>query len=107
MSSATQAITVLAALLLVAAAALALLRIARGPSALDRVIATDVLVAVVIAAVAVREVSTRTTTGLPIVLVLSLLGFTGAVALARLITNVEGQRRRYRQRWRDTGDGAS
>lgn len=107
MTAVVTAINVLTVLLLVAAACLALLRIARGPTALDRVVAADVIVAVVIATVAVHEVVTRSTTGLPVMLVLSLLGFTGAVAMARLITNVEGQRRRYRQRLHDDTEGAS
>ncbi len=65
-----------AALLLVA-------RIALGPTMLDRVVALDVMVAVVICGLAVEAAIHRHTTTLPILVVLSLLGFVGSVSVAR------------------------
>lgn len=65
-----------AALLLVA-------RIALGPTMLDRVVALDVLVAVMIAGLALEAAIYRHTTTLPILGVLSLLGFVGSVSIAR------------------------
>ncbi len=92
----TQAVVVLAGLLLLASAFAVLVRISRGPTALDRVVASDVLVAIVLAALATEQVVTHDSTGLPILLVVSLVGFTGAVAMARLIVRAQGQRERYR-----------
>jgi multicomponent Na+:H+ antiporter subunit F len=65
-----------AALLLVA-------RISLGPTMLDRVVALDVLVAVVICGLALEAAVHRHTTTLPILGVLSLLGFVGSVSIAR------------------------
>ena len=66
----------IAALLLVA-------RISIGPTMLDRVVALDVLVAVVICGLALEAAVNRHTTTLPILGVLSLLGFVGSVSIAR------------------------
>ena len=69
--------------LLFAAVALALTRIARGPTTLDRVVAVDVLLAVVVCAIAAEVAYTRDATSLPILVVLSILGFIGSVSVAR------------------------
>jgi multicomponent Na+:H+ antiporter subunit F len=66
----------IAALLLVARATM-------GPTMLDRVVALDVLVAVVICGLALDAAVNQHTTTLPILVVLSLLGFVGSVAVAR------------------------
>ncbi len=71
--------------LLVAAAAMALYRMAIGPTNLDRVGANDVLVSVVIGGVAVTIVYTDGQGALPILLVLSLVGFVGSLAVARFM----------------------
>ena len=73
-------------LTLAAAAVLLTIRIALGPTMLDRVIALDVLVAVLIAAIAVEAAANRHTTTLPILVVLSLAGFVGSVSVARFTT---------------------
>jgi len=77
----------LGAILLTVAAALTVMRMSRGPSSLDRVVATDVLVAVVIAALALEAVYNDHSTTLPVILVLSLLGFTGSVSIARFVAD--------------------
>jgi Multisubunit Na+/H+ antiporter, MnhF subunit len=79
-------VTVAVTVLLAAAGALALVRIIRGPSVLDRILATDVLLAVVVAAVAAEAAYTRDATALPVLVVLSVLGFTGSVSVARFAT---------------------
>lgn len=66
-----------------AAALLLLARISSGPTMLDRVVALDVLVAVVICGLALEAAINRHTTTLPILGVLSLLGFVGSVSIAR------------------------
>ena len=73
------------AVLLVAAASMTVARMARGPSSLDRVVAADVLVAVVIATLAADAIVNDHSTTLPVMLVLSLLGFAGAVSIARFV----------------------
>jgi multicomponent Na+:H+ antiporter subunit F len=71
------------AVLLSAAVALALTRIVRGPSILDRIVAVDVLLAIVVCAIAAEAAITRDATSLPILVVLSILGFIGSVSVAR------------------------
>jgi multicomponent Na+:H+ antiporter subunit F len=66
-----------------AAALLLVIRISRGPTMLDRVVALDVLVSVVICGLALEAAVNRHATTLPILGVLSLLGFVGSVSIAR------------------------
>ncbi|QDP95933.1 pH regulation protein F [Microlunatus elymi] len=87
-----QVISAIGILALGTAALLAIIRIARGPSILDRVVATDVLIAIVIAGLVIEEVINRHTTTLPVILVLSLVGFAGAVSVARLVAAREAPR---------------
>jgi multicomponent Na+:H+ antiporter subunit F len=65
------------------AALLLVTRAAIGPTMLDRIVALDVLVAVVICGLALDAAVNQHTTTLPILVVLSLLGFVGSVAVAR------------------------
>jgi multicomponent Na+:H+ antiporter subunit F len=65
------------------AALLLVIRIAQGPTMLDRVVALDVLVSVVICGLALEAAVNRHATTLPILGVLSLLGFVGSVSIAR------------------------
>lgn len=71
--------------MILVAGALLLVRIWRGPSMLDRAIALDVAAALIIAGLAVKAVHERTGYYLPIMLVLSFLGFTSSVGIARFI----------------------
>ncbi|MFG3688720.1 monovalent cation/H+ antiporter complex subunit F [Micromonospora sp. NPDC047740] len=64
-------------------ALLSLARIYRGPSLIDRVVAADLLLSTMLAAVAVEAAVNRHATTLPILVVLSLLGFVGSVSLVR------------------------
>ena len=70
---------------LAVAALLVLVRFVRGPTMLDRVIATDVLVAVIVCAVGVEAAVFRHTTTLPVLLTVSLFAFVSAVSVARFI----------------------
>lgn len=74
---------ILVSALLFAAISLVLVRIVRGPTTLDRIVAVDVLLAVVVCAVAAEAAYTRDATSLPILVVLSILGFIGSVSVAR------------------------
>ena len=78
----TVLIVVLAALLSVTAL-LALARLYRGPSLLDRVIAADMLLATMIGAVGAEAAINRHATTLPVLVVLGLLGFVGSVSMVR------------------------
>ncbi|RIV37434.1 monovalent cation/H+ antiporter complex subunit F [Micromonospora radicis] len=75
------AVTVTA--LLAVAGALTLTRIIRGPSILDRAVATDVLLAIIVAAIATEAAYSRDGTALPVLVVLAVLGFVGSVSVAR------------------------
>ena len=72
-------------LLLGAGALLALVRLAIGPSLLDRVVATDVLLVIVSAGLAVYAALARDPTVVPVLVVVSLLAFVGSVSVARYI----------------------
>lgn len=74
------------AVLLAAAGTMTLIRIVRGPTTLDRIVATDVLLAITITAIAAEAAFSRDPTALPVLVVLSLLGFTGSVGVARFVT---------------------
>lgn len=68
------------------AAALALTRLVRGPTVLDRVIALDVLLSTIIGAIAVEAAVNRHGTSLPVLAVIALLGFIGSVAVSRFVS---------------------
>ncbi len=72
--------------LLTAAAALALYRIARGPSILDRMIASDMLLTTIICAMGAEMVYNGHTRNLTAMLVLAATAFLGAVVVARYVS---------------------
>lgn len=67
------------------AALLITLRIVRGPSVLDRAVATEVLISILICALALVTATTRQPGTLPILVSLSLVGFVGSVSVARFV----------------------
>ena len=75
-----------AAVLLSAAAAGTLYRLAKGPSLLDRVVATDVLLAIVAASLAVEMAYHQHLNNLILMVIVSLVGFIGSVTVARFAT---------------------
>lgn len=74
-----------AMLMLGAAAVLVLVRIYRGPNNLDRIIATEILLIIVIAGIAMEAVWHRTSTSLPLLMILGLVSFVGGVAVTRFM----------------------
>jgi len=74
-----------------AAAALVLVRLFAGPSNLDRIVAAEVLLVVVIAGVALESARQRTTTYLPLLMILGLVGFVGGVAVTRFLSRDSDQ----------------
>jgi multicomponent Na+:H+ antiporter subunit F len=75
----------LAYVMLGGGALLALVRLARGPSLLDRVVATDILLVIISAGLAVYAALMRDPTVVPVLVVVSLLAFVGSVSVARYI----------------------
>jgi multicomponent Na+:H+ antiporter subunit F len=76
-------VSVLAYVLLGAGTLLAFARL--GPSLLDRVVATDTLLVIVAAGLAVHAALERDPTVVPVLVVVSLLAFVGSVAVARYV----------------------
>jgi multicomponent Na+:H+ antiporter subunit F len=66
-------------------ALMALVRLGRGPSLLDRVVATDTLLVIIAAGLAVHAALQRDPTVVPVLVVVSLLAFVGSVSVARYV----------------------
>lgn len=79
----TTLLAVVLTVLLSVTALLALARIYFGPSLLDRVVAADLLLSTMLAAVGAEAAVNRHATTLPVLAVLALLGFVGSVSLVR------------------------
>ncbi|MFC7545461.1 monovalent cation/H+ antiporter complex subunit F [Plantactinospora sp. GCM10030261] len=77
------AIALAVAVPLSVAALFALVRLVRGPAVLDRIVAAEVLLTLMVAAVGAEAAINRHTTTLPVLGVLSLLGFVGSVSIVR------------------------
>lgn len=69
------------------AALLAVYRIIVGPNLLDRVIASDVLVATVMCALGAEMAINRHTSTLPVMLILAMFAIVGSVSVARFMSN--------------------
>nr|WP_312180033.1 monovalent cation/H+ antiporter complex subunit F [Arthrobacter sp.] len=80
-------VIIVAAIMLAVAAAGAIFRIVRGPSILDRVLASDVLLAILGGALVIEMVINRNLDYLALLIAISLIGFIGSVAVARFVTD--------------------
>lgn len=96
----TQVFLWAAVMMIGVAAALALWRLTKGPSTLDRIVSSDVLVSVVLVGIGLSMVVFDNTSAMAILLVLSMVAFTGAVSVARLLAPRAAGRQRFR---RDNG----
>lgn len=76
-------VLIIAVAMLTIAAVCTVARMTMGPTLLDRAVAFDVFVAIGICALAFEAALNRHTFTLPILLVLTLLGFVGSVSVAR------------------------
>ncbi|MCF6525573.1 monovalent cation/H+ antiporter complex subunit F [Streptomyces sp. JJ36] len=74
------------------AGVLTTVRLTRGPSALDRIIALDMLVTLIVAGTAVGMAARQDATPMPVLVVLALLAFIGSVTAAHLVEKREGMR---------------
>ena len=79
-------IIIAALALLGIAGVIVLVRLYRGPSTLDRIIAAEILLVIVIAGVALESARQHTSTYLPLLMVLGLVGFVGGVAITRFVS---------------------
>lgn len=75
----------IALILLFAAIGLALLRIALGPTNLDRALCLDVTIVIITGILATQIVRSEDAASLPILVVFSLTGFVGSVSVARFM----------------------
>ena len=79
-------LTVTAVILSLAAAG-AIVRIAIGPSLLDRVLASDVLLAIIGAALCIDMAVNRHLNNLMLLVALSIIGFIGSMTVARFVAD--------------------
>jgi multicomponent Na+:H+ antiporter subunit F len=78
--------------LLGVAGGLTLVRLLRGPDTLDRVVALDVFVVLVVAATAVYIAFYQDGSNIPLLVAVALTGFVGSVTAARLVERRERHR---------------
>jgi multicomponent Na+:H+ antiporter subunit F len=82
-----ETVLIVTAVILTLAAAGAIVRIAVGPSLLDRVLAADVLLAILGAALATDMAMNRHLNNLMLLVALTLIGFIGSVTVARFVAD--------------------
>lgn len=75
------------------AAVCAVLRMAMGPTMLNRAIAMDVLAATIVAGLALEAAYNKHTTTLPILVAVSLVGFVGSVSISRFAVRESSKER--------------
>ncbi|ABM09014.1 monovalent cation/H+ antiporter complex subunit F [Arthrobacter sp. Rue61a] len=80
-----EAVLIATAVILSLAAAGAIIRIAIGPSLLDRVLASDVLLAILGAALAIDMALNKHLNNLMLLVALAVIGFIGSVTVARFV----------------------
>ncbi|MBT2586844.1 monovalent cation/H+ antiporter complex subunit F [Arthrobacter sp. ISL-95] len=80
-----EVVLVVTAVILSLAAAGAIVRIAIGPSLLDRVLASDVLLAILGAALAIDMALNKHLNNLMLLVALAVIGFIGSVTVARFV----------------------
>lgn len=81
-----EAVFIVVGVMLAAAAVLALFRIIRGPSILDRMIASDMLLTTFICSLGAEMIYNAHTRTLPAMLVLAATAFLASVVVARYVT---------------------
>lgn len=79
-------VVVVAGVLLLAGALAAIYRIIKGPTVLDRVVASDVLVATMMCAMGIEMAVNQHTYTLPVVLVLAMFAMVGSISISRFVS---------------------
>lgn len=82
-------VLVIAGTLLAVAAILLVVRMTVGPTILDRSMALDVMMSVMVCAVSLKAIHREEPWSLPMLLVLAMVGFVGAVSIARFASGAE------------------
>lgn len=80
-----------AAVMLTAAALLLVFRVTVGPTILDRSMALDVMMSVMVCAVSLYVIQSEQAWAVPVLLVLAAVGFVGAVSIARFASGAEDE----------------
>lgn len=88
----------LAGILLAAGAVAAVVRIVRGPTLLDRMIASDVLLTTLVLAIGIEMVATGHTDSVLVMLAIAAVAAFATVAVARTVSIQDRAERRGRQR---------
>ncbi len=78
-------VATIAIVVLFAAAAVAMVRVVRGPALADRVIALDLVLVALMCAVVVDAADSGSTATLDLLVVIAIVGFTTTVAVSRFI----------------------
>jgi len=86
MTIAMNVLTIAAGLLFTGAAVFAVIRIVRGPSILDRVVASDVLLTTLILVLGMEMTLNGHTRTIPIMVVMAATAVFGTIAVARYVT---------------------
>ncbi len=89
-------VVIICSVMLILAGILALIRAERGPTMLNRTIALDVFATVLIGGVILEAAYSKRLDTLPILVVLSLVGFVGSVTIARFAAIEPGEQKRVR-----------
>jgi multicomponent Na+:H+ antiporter subunit F len=79
-------VVVAALALLGVSAIIVLARLYRGPSNLDRIVAAEILLVILVSGVALESARQKTATYLPLLMVLGLVTFVGGVAVTRFLS---------------------
>ena len=93
MSLAITVVTVAAGVLFALAGLMALYRVVRGPSILDRMIASDVLLTTLLVVVGAEMVFNNHTRSIPMMLVLAAIAIFATVAVARYVSKQDSPER--------------
>jgi multicomponent Na+:H+ antiporter subunit F len=86
------ALYVVVLVVLAVAGGLTVVRLLRGPDTLDRVVALDVFVVLIVAAAAVYVAFYRDGSNIPLLVAVALIGFVGSATAARLVERRERHR---------------
>lgn len=92
------AVVVLATALVAIAAVLAVIRLERGPSMLDRTLALDILTSAILVGVAIEAAWNRRTDSIPLLVAIALVGFIGSVTISRFASVEPEEAKRIKSR---------
>lgn len=84
-----QAMVIAMSVILAVAAFIAVVRVVRGPSIVDRAVGNDVLVSIIVCILGLQAATTRDNSTLTLLVTLSLIGFISSVAVGRFGTHTD------------------